>query len=110
MRYTSSDLALERALRVATEPADIAEIHGQLGRNKKDRWVRSWSQAATPENKARKALDSPLLMILFCAVNKVGRVGIIEAELESLCYLAAFFCKLVELAPGFSIFGELFVP
>ena len=59
---TSSDLALERALRVATEPADIAEIHGQLGRNKKDRWVRSWSQAATPENKAQKALDSPLLM------------------------------------------------
>jgi hypothetical protein len=59
---TSSDLALERAFRVATEPVDIAEIHGQLGRNKKDRWVRSWSQAATPENKARKALDSPLLM------------------------------------------------
>jgi hypothetical protein len=55
----SSDQALERALKVATEPADIAEIHGQLGRNKKDRWIRSWSQAGNPEDKARKALDSP---------------------------------------------------
>lgn len=57
----SSDQALERALQVATEPADIAEIHGQLGRNKKDRWVRSWHNA-TSEDKARKALDSPLLI------------------------------------------------
>lgn len=59
---TSSDQALERALKVASEPADIAEIHGQLGRNKKDRWMRAWCQAATPEDKARKALDSPLLI------------------------------------------------
>jgi tetratricopeptide (TPR) repeat protein len=59
---TSSDQALERALKVASEPADVAEIHGQLGRNKKDRWMRSWCEAATPEDKARKALDSPLLM------------------------------------------------
>jgi tetratricopeptide repeat protein len=59
---TSSDQALERALKLASEPADIAEIHGQLGRNKKDRWMRSWCEAATPEDKARKALDSPLLM------------------------------------------------
>ncbi|HEX4750817.1 MAG TPA: tetratricopeptide repeat-containing protein [Bryobacteraceae bacterium] len=59
---TSSDQALERALKVAAAPADISEIHGQLGRNKKDRWTRSWRDAATPEDKARKALDSPLLM------------------------------------------------
>ncbi len=59
---TSSDQALERALQVATSPADLAEIHGQLGRNKKDRWVRCWSDLATREDKARKALDSPLLM------------------------------------------------
>jgi hypothetical protein len=59
---TSSDQALERALKVAREPAEVAEIHGQLGRNKKDRWIRSWSDAATTEEKARKALDSPLLM------------------------------------------------
>jgi hypothetical protein len=59
---TSSDQALERALTVATEPADRAEIHGQLGRNKKDRWTRSWSKAASAEDKARNAIDSPLLM------------------------------------------------
>jgi hypothetical protein len=58
----SSDQALERALTVATEPAEIAEIHGQLGRNKKDRWVRAWRDAVTPEEKAQRALDSPLLM------------------------------------------------
>jgi hypothetical protein len=57
----SSDQALERALKVATEPADIAEIHGQLGRNKKVRWVKSWRDAK-PEDKAQKALDSPLIM------------------------------------------------
>ena len=59
---TSSGQALERALTVATEPADRAEIHGQLGRNKKDRWTRSWSKAASAEDKARNAIDSPLLM------------------------------------------------
>jgi hypothetical protein len=59
---TSSDQALERALRVATEPVDLAEIHGQLGRNKKDRWVRTWSKAASAEDKARNAIDSPLLI------------------------------------------------
>jgi hypothetical protein len=58
----SSGQALERALTVATEPADIAEIHGQIGRNKKDRWIRSWRLAETPEDRARKALDSPLLL------------------------------------------------
>ncbi len=59
---TSSGQALERALTVATEPADRAEIHGQLGRNKKDRWTRSWSKAVSAEDKARNAIDSPLLM------------------------------------------------
>jgi hypothetical protein len=59
---TSSDQALERALQVATLPADLAEIHGQLGRNKKVRWTHSWSDAATGEDQARRALDSPLLM------------------------------------------------
>jgi hypothetical protein len=58
----SSGQALERALKLATEPADLAEIHGQLGRNKKDRWTRSWRDAPTPEEKVQKALDSPLLM------------------------------------------------
>lgn len=59
---TSSNQALDRALKVATSPADLAEIHGQLGRNKKDLWTRSWSSAAPGDEKARNALDSPLLM------------------------------------------------
>jgi hypothetical protein len=59
---TSSDQALDRALKSARLPADLAEIHGQLGRNKKDLWTRSWSDATTAEEKVRKALDSPLLM------------------------------------------------
>jgi hypothetical protein len=59
---TSSNQALDRALKVATSPADLAEIHGQLGRNKKDLWTRSWSTAASTEKKARNAMDSPLLM------------------------------------------------
>jgi len=59
---TSSNQALDRALQAATSPADLAEIHGQLGRNKKDLWTRSWSTAASIEEKARNAIDSPLLM------------------------------------------------
>src|SRR5215475_13992862 len=61
----SSDLALERAFKVASEPADLAEIHGQLGRNKKDRWLRSWANEPNPEERARKALDSPLLIAAY---------------------------------------------
>jgi tetratricopeptide (TPR) repeat protein len=57
----SSDQALERALRAVTSPADLAEIYGQLGRNKKDRWASSWSDDGNSEDRARKALDSPLL-------------------------------------------------
>jgi hypothetical protein len=59
---TSSNQALNRALQSADSPADLAEIHGQLGRNKKDLWTRSWSTAPSTEEKARNALDSPLLM------------------------------------------------
>lgn len=59
---TSSNQALDRALKAATSPADLAEIHGQLGRNKKDLWTRSWSTAASTEEKARNAIDSPLLI------------------------------------------------
>jgi tetratricopeptide repeat protein len=59
---TSSNLALDRALKVATSPSDLAEIHGQLGRNKKDLWTRSWSTAASTDEKARNAIDSPLLL------------------------------------------------
>ena len=58
---TSSDQALERALTAAKEPVRLAEIHGQLGRNKKDRWVKSWI-GANPEDRPGKALDSPLLI------------------------------------------------
>ncbi len=58
---TSSDQALERALKIAKKPTNLAEIHGQLGRNKKDRWIKSWIDAK-PEEKAPKALDSPLLI------------------------------------------------
>lgn len=57
---TGSDQALERALQRATEPKDVAEIHGQLGRNRKDRWVRSW-ETAPAEKRARTAFDSLLL-------------------------------------------------
>ena len=59
---TSSNQALDRALQAATSSADLAEIHGQLGRNKKDLWMRSWSTANSTEEKARKAIDSPLLI------------------------------------------------
>lgn len=59
---TSSNQALVRALQGATSPAALAEIHGQLGRNKKDLWTRSWSTASSIEERARKAIDSPLLM------------------------------------------------
>ncbi len=58
----SSNQALDRALKAATSPADLAEIHGQLGRNKKDLWMRSWSTAVSTEERARNAIDSPLLM------------------------------------------------
>ncbi len=58
----SSDQALERALKVATDPCDLAEIYGQLGRNQKDRWIRSWATSPTTEEKAKKALDSPMLL------------------------------------------------
>jgi tetratricopeptide repeat protein len=56
----SSDQALERAMKTATTPADFAEIHGQSGRNKKENWVRSWRDES-PQDKAQKALESPLL-------------------------------------------------
>lgn len=59
---TSSDLALERALKVAKEPPDLAEIHGQLGRNKKSRWLLSWVDDTSFDERAKKALDSPLLI------------------------------------------------
>ncbi len=58
----SSDSALERALKVARQPADLAELHGQLGRNNKDRWLHSWVDENNPGERARKALDSPLLI------------------------------------------------
>lgn len=58
---TSSDQALERASKRAVEAKDLAEIHGQLGRNKKDSWKRSWENAAQ-NDKPRMALDSPLLV------------------------------------------------
>lgn len=60
-QMTDSDLALERALERATEPEQWAEIHGQLGRNRKDRWVKSWTDAPASE-KPKLALDSPLLL------------------------------------------------
>jgi tetratricopeptide (TPR) repeat protein len=59
---TSSNQALDRTLKAATSPTDLAEIHGQLGRNKKDLWTRSWSIAISTEERARNAIDSPLLM------------------------------------------------
>jgi hypothetical protein len=61
---TSSDQALERALKRAVEAKDLAEIHGQLGRNKKDSWKRSWENAAQ-NDKPRMALDSPLLIAAY---------------------------------------------
>ena len=57
---TSSDQALNRALRGASERKQYSEIHGQLGRNKKDLWTREWGKAE-PAEQARVALQSPLL-------------------------------------------------
>ena len=45
---TASDQALDRALRRAGTPQDLAEVHGQMGRNKKDCWVRAWSTRMPP--------------------------------------------------------------
>ena len=83
----SSDQALERALKVATEPADIAEIHGQLGRNKKDRWIRGWRDAASADEKAQKALDSPLLEEAYQQYLKAYR-GNLDAYYPGLNALA----------------------
>jgi hypothetical protein len=58
---TGSDQALDRAAQRAEEPEDLAEIHGQMGRNRKYRWTRQWVNAK-PEEKARLAFDSPLLV------------------------------------------------
>ena len=58
---TASDLALERALRSARLPDERAEIHGQMGRNKKELWKKAWAQAKL-EDKPRAALDSLLLV------------------------------------------------
>ena len=58
----NSNQALSRALKSATAPRDLAEIHGQMGRNKKDMWMRCWTSAASVEEKARAAMDSPLLV------------------------------------------------
>jgi hypothetical protein len=55
-----SDQALTRALKGATQRSQLAEIHGQLGRNQKDRWTREWGKAA-PVDQARVAVQSPLL-------------------------------------------------
>jgi hypothetical protein len=58
---TASDLALDRAVHCAASPEDLAEVHGQMGRNKKDRWTRVWS-IAKPEDKPQLAINSPLLV------------------------------------------------
>jgi hypothetical protein len=57
---TGSDQALERALQRATEPKDLAEIHAQLGRNRKDLWIRNWKDAVEGR-RSETALDSLLL-------------------------------------------------
>jgi tetratricopeptide (TPR) repeat protein len=58
---TASDQALDRALRRANTPKDLAEVHGQMGRNKKDRWARAWSKE-NPPDQARLAIKSPWLV------------------------------------------------
>jgi tetratricopeptide (TPR) repeat protein len=58
---TESDQALDRALRCATAPHDLAEIYGQMGRNKKDRWVKAWSDQ-NPADQATQAIKSPWLV------------------------------------------------
>jgi len=58
---TASDQALDRALRRASSPEDLAEIHGQMGRNKKDRWTKSWSNQ-NPADQATVAIKSPWLV------------------------------------------------
>ncbi len=58
---TASDQALGRALKHATESKDLAEVYGQLGRNRKDEWVKSWKSAAA-EVRSQSALDSTVLL------------------------------------------------
>jgi hypothetical protein len=58
---TASDQALDRALLRATDPQDLAEVHGQMGRNKKDRWTRGWLQE-NPADQSRLAMKSPWLV------------------------------------------------
>jgi tetratricopeptide (TPR) repeat protein len=57
----ASNQALDRAQRKATEPAQLAEVHGQMGRNKKQMWKDSWSKVVD-DGKAEAALRSPLLV------------------------------------------------
>jgi hypothetical protein len=58
---TASDQALDRALQRAVSPEDLAEVHSQMGRNKKDRWSKVWSQADSPDKKML-AIQSPWLV------------------------------------------------
>jgi hypothetical protein len=61
---TRSDQALERAAQRARDPADLAEVHSQMGRNKKARWSKIWAQGK-PENKAALAIESPWLVAAY---------------------------------------------
>lgn len=83
---TSSDQALDRAAERAKEAKDLAEVHGQMGRNKKDRWTRGWVNGKK-EEKGRLALDSPLL---------------VEAYQQ---YLVAYQQDLNSYYPGLNVLG-----
>jgi len=58
---TASDQALERGAQRAASPAELAEVHSQMGRNKKDRWTKAWSQEK-PQDKVISAIKSPWLV------------------------------------------------
>jgi tetratricopeptide repeat protein len=57
---TLSEQAIERALRVAENPAQHAELNALLGSNAKNRWVDDFRHDDA-EQRGRRALDSPCL-------------------------------------------------
>jgi hypothetical protein len=56
----SSDEAIERALKAASLPAEMAESHGLKGSNAKTHWIEAWSAALEAERR-KAALRSPHL-------------------------------------------------
>jgi hypothetical protein len=56
-----SDEAIERALKAASLPAEMAESHALKGSNAKTRWIEAWSTVSIEAERRKAALESPHL-------------------------------------------------